>query len=244
MDINQSESGKRWVLICAICSKYTATFLLKSSLMEQSIKVPTEIIQLCKLARKIQSREELIKIIACYYFNINSLFCHSYRCMPAGPWNEVMGWTGRACCWAESPREEAAYHRLSTHPCLRGRSARDLDSEWSIGKYDANLHLPCISLPLAAGSPLSVFCGEGTASGSSLGHLCWWAEPGAATVGPGTLCSPAEAPHDLSTGQREVYCGKQRAKVVTEATCCYHKGYNKAMSCWKLLLSNTNLDWI
>lgn len=169
MDINQSESGKRWVLICAICSKYTAIFLLKSSLMEQSIKVPTEIIQLCKLARKIQSREELIKIIACYYFNINSLFCHSYRCMPAGPWNEVMGWTGRACCWAESPREEAAYHRLSTHPCLRGRSSRDLDSEWSIGKYDPNLHLPCISLPLAGGSPLSVFCW----GGNSFWLLSW-----------------------------------------------------------------------
>lgn len=203
--------------------------------MEQSSSIPTEIIWLCKLTMKIQSREELIKIIACYYFNINSLFSHSCHCMPScngcGPtgWGNGVDWksvVAEHSAW--DPGEEARYHRLSTHLCLRG--AWDSDSEWGTGEQDANLHPPRILHPPSPRVP-SACPPSGSSSSSNLGHLCWGPEPGEPLWGLGTLCPPAEAPHDLPVGHRQGYYRKQHAEDATEATNCYRKGYSTAMSC-------------
>lgn len=131
MDINQSESGKRWVLICGICSKYTDTSLPESSLMKQSSGVLTEIIWLCKLAMKIQSWEQVIKIIACSYFNINSLCSHSYHCLPScddcGPtkWGKGADWKSTV---PESPgKRQVTIGWAPTFACIA-----EVRGTWSI----------------------------------------------------------------------------------------------------------------
>lgn len=151
---------------------------------------------------KIQPREELIKIIASYYFNINSLFSHSCRCMPScddcGPtkWGNGEDW-GSVLLSGVSESPGKGQVTMAEHPpapawhqCVRLGLWIRCWGAWC--KSASSVHPPSLwpkgSLcPSAAREQLWLLCWA-----PLLGSRAW-----GSAVGPGPLCPPAEPPCDL-----------------------------------------------
>lgn len=101
--------------------------------------------------------------------------------MTVGP--EMRQWFRLEEHSARKPREEAGYHRLSTHLCLHSKSAWDLECPMNevLGSM-MQICMPHVSsIPIAQGSPLPI-CHQETAPtpflgisvrGQSLEELLW-----------------------------------------------------------------------
>lgn len=234
-----------WILINLSLEKdeYWSVLFARSTLPHVCLRAPLwNIICLCKLETKIQSQEELIEIMACYYFNINLLFSLSYCCMPSChrrmtlQAHKIRWWHGVDEQWGQAG-------------CLRAQgSGRLPQSEhpsvpaWqkSMGLWMGCQGVGCKYLHSSMHPPSpyprirSPNLPPGSSSGFSLGHLCWVEESGGAVVWPRVLCLPAE----------------WKGGFLQKKTCwydsghCYHKGNSGPMSYLEQLLTNTSLDWI
>lgn len=182
-----------WILINLSLEKdeYWSVLFARSTLPHFCLRAPLRsIICLWKPETKIQSWEELIKIMGCYYFNINSLRSLSYCCMPScddcRP-TELDNGVDWMSMWPNTVPESPGKRQVTTGwapICAYMVEGHGTLNELSGSRMQISAFLHASSIPIAQGSTLPMYH-QGVAVASLLGTSVGWKSLVELLCGPG-----------------------------------------------------------